>query len=139
MGITCCGGIQYPSLLQKYSFCSDIVIVESCTLFIQITKEFGDNTIPFYQGGYLPTGRLSTTTKGRWDYVIAAVAAVRQQCLKARGQPGWADVEGAAGTKAAIVMVLPAESAMVRELAGIEGALREVGGEWRAESGVAML
>ena len=42
---------------------------------------------------------------------------VRQQCVKPRNQPGWADVEGAAGRKAAIVLLLPDDSDMAEEWA----------------------
>ena len=55
--------------------------------------------------------------------------AVRQQCIKLRGQPGWADIEGEAGRKAAIVLLMPRESDMAEEW-GVGGlsADREVNG-----------
>ena len=95
-----------------------ILLVGSCTILIQITKNFGDNEIPFYQGGYLPTVRLPATVESTWKNVVGAIMAVKQQCIRLRGQPGWADVEGAAGRKAAIVLLMPTESDMAEEWAG---------------------
>lgn len=46
--------------------------------------------------------------------------AVRQQCIKLRTQPGWADVEGAGGRKAAIVLVFSGASDMAEEWVGGE-------------------
>jgi len=92
-------------------------ISESCTILIQITKQFGDDVIPFYQGRYLPTGRLPSTVRTSWENVIGAIMAVRQQCVKLRKQVGWADVAGGAGMKAAIVLVLPVDSEMAEEWA----------------------
>lgn len=84
-------------------------------LLFQITKDFGDGVVPFYQGGYLPTARLATVVRGSWEEVLEAAAAVRLQCLKGRGQPGWADVRGVGGGKGAVVMALPAGSGMAGE------------------------
>lgn len=91
--------------------------LETCVLLLQITKDFGNDVVPFYQGGYLPTGRLDTVVKSSWEMVLAAITAVRAQCLKARGEPGWADIAGGAGGKAAIVLTLPAKSEMARDWA----------------------
>ena len=52
--------------------------------------------------------------------------AVRQQCVKLRHQPGWADIEGASGRKAAIVLTLPDGSDMAEKWAdaGLGGLTR---------------
>ena len=93
--------------------------LESCIVLIQITKEFGNDTVPFYQGQYLPTVRLPESVQTTWENVIGALAAVRLQCVKLRKQPGWTDIEGVGGRKAAIVLLIPARSEMAMDWASI--------------------
>lgn len=94
----------------------------TCIILLQITATFGPNTIPFYQGQYLPTARLPITARSSWAWVMQAVGAVRGQCLKGRGLAGWADVEGAAGGKGAVLMVIPVGSWMADVwVDGVEG------------------
>ena len=52
-----------------------------------------------------------------WENIVGALMAVQQQCLKLRKQPGWADVEGAAGRKAAIAMLMPKDSEAAQDWA----------------------
>lgn len=119
-------GWELPLMVQHslyqsfplYTFChTKTDQLETCILLLQITKDLGNESVPFYQGRYLPTKRLATTVKSSWEVVLGAVTAVRQQCLKPRGQPGWADMAGGGGAKASIVLTLPAGSEMARKWA----------------------